>query len=583
MSVQDSDSDIDDAAEHAASIKRLKSKDPDFYEFLKENDKDLLNFEEEESENDEEEDAEGEQNESDAEDDDEEEEGDDEESSNSKFVISPPKLAYIKAHIREEPTVKLCKQLISAFKSAVQQAEGSSNKIDMSHSDLFNDIIKLCLIDLAPALCKILKLSSTDQSKKKVDPTKSKMWKKLQMCIKSYLIDMLKMFSIMNDSSVLTLLLKHTVHLIPFYCVFIKLSRNLVKKMISFWCSEEETVRVLSLIIIVRSTKSFTKEYLGQILKEMYFSYIKNTKFTSAATWPMINFMKRSLTEVYALNPDMAYDHGFIYIRQMAIHLRNAVTTKKKESYQTVYNWQYTHCILLWSHLLCRLQEHEALKSLIYPLVQTTIGALNLIPTARYVPLRFHLIKALMHVSENTGTFIPVLPFILDVLKLTDFNKKSNFSVKPVEFSCALKVTKSQLSEAGFKDSCIAEVCRVTMEYLKIYASSIGFPELALPAVIQIKSFIKQCKVSKYNQQLKTLLQKIQENSLFITEKRKSVSFAISDNDQVKRWEEGLHNQGTPLMAQKKGAPEDKTVEPPKKKKKLSTVEQPKKKKKLSK
>ncbi|KAG8187481.1 hypothetical protein JTE90_009547 [Oedothorax gibbosus] len=561
MSSQESDSEIDDAAEHAASMKRLKAKDPDFYEFLKQNDKDLLNFENSDNEDQEEDDEEDDSNQMD---DEEDEEAEEEE---ERSVLSSQKLSYIKSHIREEPTVKLCKELISAFKSAVHQAEGTDSKVDMSHSEHFNDIIKLCLIDLAPALMKVLNL---DPSKKKVDPTKSKLWKKLQMSIKQYLIDMLKMFSIMKDASVLTLLLKHTVHLVPFYSVFIKLCRNLVKKMISFWCSEEETIRVVSLIIIVRSTKTFSNEYLGQVMKEMYFSYIKNTKFTSASTWPMINFMKRSLAEVYALNPDMAYEHAFIYIRQMAIHLRNAITTKKKESFQTVYNWQFVHCVLFWGHLLCRLQEHEAIKSLIYPLVQTTIGAINLIPTARYVPLRFHLVKALMHISEMTSTFTPTLPFILDVLKVTDFNKKSNFSIKPVEFSCALKVTKSQLSEAGFKDACISEVCSVTMDYLKIYASSIGFPELALPAVIQIKSFIKTCKVSKYNQQLKAVLQKIEENSLFITEKRKSVSFGISDNDHVKRWEDGLRNQGTPLTVSKKVPREVEAEEQPKKKKKVS-------------
>ncbi|GBN91033.1 Nucleolar complex protein 2 [Araneus ventricosus] len=342
--------------------------------------------------------------------------------------------------------------------------------------------------------------------------------------------------------------------------------------MVTLWSSEEETIRVLSLIVIVRSSKSLPKEYLGQVLKEMYFAYIKNTKFTSPSTWPMINFMKRSLTEVYALNPEMAYEHGFIYIRQMSIHLRNAITTKKKEAFQTVYNWQYTHCILLWSYLLCRLVDHEPLKSLIYPLVQTTIGTVNLIPTAKYIPLRFHLVKALMHISNSTGIFIPVLPFILDVLKIVDYNKKSNFSVKPVEFSCALKVTKSQLLEAGFKDACISEVCSLLVEYLKSYSSSIGFPELALPAVLQIKSFIKQCKVSKYNQQLKAVLAKIEENSLLVSEKRRLATFSITDNDQVKRWEEDICSEGTPLLQMKKEVKKDPVVVvedmPPKKKRK---------------
>ena len=105
---------------------------------------------------------------------------------------------------------------------------------------------------------------------------------------------------------------------------------------------------------------------------------VRNSKFTSVNTLPLINFMHRSFVELYQINTELAYKHSFVYIRQLAIHLRNAINLKKKESYQAVYNWQFLHSLNLWSKLLVATHKtSEGLKSLIYPLTQVTIGTIK--------------------------------------------------------------------------------------------------------------------------------------------------------------------------------------------------------------
>ena len=118
------------------------------------------------------------------------------------------------------------------------------------------------------------------------------------------------------------------------------------------------------------------------------------------------------------------------------------------------------HSIHLWIQLLSDNQS-PVLEPLIFPLVQLINGTIRLNYTSKYYPLRFHLTRFLIHLSNETGKFIPPLPYYLDILNGQNFAKKGQkLSMKPMDFSCVLRLSKSQMNENGFKDATVEQVYR---------------------------------------------------------------------------------------------------------------------------
>ena len=466
------------AAQHAADLAALEKSDPDFYNFLKETDQNLLAFEGEEDEDEDEddeddedekpkptgakaaakrptkdagkaapqdeddEDDEDEDNEAQEQDeDDEDDEMDDEDDeevvvdhSKAKAAPAPKPIKLIEVTsamvktwqqtLESKQDTRTLKEAVSAFRAAVRFGDASDAQRDdvftFTSGGVFNQLMQLCLSSMDEVLRRHVAggaaaVAAGAKTRAGLDrPDAWAHWRKHQPLVKSYLTHLLQFAGQLSEASMIAVTLQQMHRLLPFYFCLPKLCPKLLKATLRVWAAPPgeaggaQQNTLLGFAIIRQLACSLPYPFVEHCLKGLYLAYAQASSRTNRVTLQHLVLLSSCVVDMCAVDAQAAYRHAFVYIRQLAIHLRNAIQKATPEATRQVYNWQYVNCLRVWAQVLCAHARSSStpLRQLVYPLVQVTLGTARLLPSIRYSPLRFQCCRILNQLCAELGIYV---------------------------------------------------------------------------------------------------------------------------------------------------------------------------------
>ena len=545
----------EEEGDHQAQLAALAQNDPEFHKYLQENEPELLDAKLDEEIDLSDDDAPTGEKRAGSED---EEVGGAGKNELTKETVKKWRTALV-----EQRSLRAAREVVLAFRSAAHVSEEEQEfKYSISNPEVYHQLLTLALKNIPEVFQHHLPVQESKNGKVHV-ATESKKFKTLAPVLKSHVASISHLLDHLSDASTLKLTLSSALPVLPYLLSFKKLVRDLAKVVTNVWSSPSntETTRIAAFLVLRRLTVTGDPGIRENVLKAVYQGLVKGSRNTTIHTIGGVNLMKNSASELWGMDTGVGYTTAFTFIRQLAIHLRSSIQNNANEGYKNVYNWQYIHSLDFWSRVLsahCTTQE-SPLRPLIYPLVQVTLGALRLIPTATYFPLRFQLTRALLRLSRATGTYIPLAAPLYEVLSSAEMRKPPKPStLKPLDFSISIRAPKSYLRTRTYQDGVGEQVQELLSEFFVLWCQNIAFPELALPVTIMLKRWLKDVnnrasgkgnKNQKVNGMISLLVQKIEANARLVEEKRAKVEFAPDNRRGVEAFLEDVKWEKMPMGA----------------------------------
>lgn len=545
--------------EHMDQLERLKDTDPEFYSYLEEEDPTLLQFGKEdmevvednegsdaETEADEDGSREGASN--DGSDVDDEESGEGSDAPARRGRVTREELTQLTA------AGSAVEQGIDVFVSAVRELGYHVKEHPRPQSTRkFEEpsLVKEALVSIAQFVGKQLSTLITGKGAFKSHKTR--------MVVKRLL---LALSSVIGEGSIDPVLSSSLLHaVVPFVPLlhYVRgVTKAVLKASLNLCAAPEESVRVAAYVVVrsVATRATGTRSmYQSTAFKGIFLTLIRTAHQYNIHNQATVAFLMNCVVDLYGTDMEAAYQHTFVYLRQLAIYVRAALQQQTQSNVRAVVNWQYLNALRTWGAVVSTYAEPNQLGPLIHPVVQIATCLMDLFSSPRMFPMHLQIVEVLNHIASRAdGLYIPVAPYLLRILTspsvaLSHTPNGGAATTDRVDLIFTIRVKKSQARSGVYHRDIWTEALYLLTEHLATHSHTVGFPESFWAVESTLRKLKAQVRVPKVHSTINNLLRHIQTTSQKIKAKRDQASFGPCDLAVVKQFEDEQRQQGSALTS----------------------------------
>lgn len=545
--------------EHMEQLERLKDTDPEFYSYLEEEDPTLLEFGKADMdvvEDNEGSDAETEVDEDESRDGDEEVEGEEEKEEEEEGAEAGSHRGRVTREELDKITSgsSTAEAGIDIFVSAVRELGYQVKEHPRPQSTRkFEEpsLVKEALVAVAQHVGRQLNTLITGKGSFKSHKTR--------MIVKRLLMALSSVIGEGSIDPVLSVsLLQAIVPFVPLLHYVRGVTKAVLKAALNLCAAPEESVRVAAYVVVrsVATRATGTRSmYQSTAFKGIFLTLIRTAHQYNIHNQSTVAFLMNCVVDLYGTDMEAAYQHTFVYLRQLAIYLRAALQQQTQSNVRAVVNWQYLNALRTWGAVVSTYAEPNQLGPLIHPVVQIATCLMDLFSSPRMFPMHLQVIEILNHIASRAdGVYIPVAPYLLRILTspsvaLSHTPNGGPSNADRVDLLFTIRVKKSQARSSVYHRDVWKEALYLLTEHLSTHSHAIGFPESFWAVEATLRKLKTQVRVPKVHSSISNLLRHIQATSQKTKAKRDQANFGPCDLAAVKQFEDDMKQQGSALAS----------------------------------